>query len=77
MMNKLYAIHMCVLFIVLSIVIPLVLPALTVLVYMEEGFNGVFIFVAITTILIEPLTIEVSYILLTIIKDTYNDLRGI
>lgn len=74
MMNRLLAIHICFLVIVISIALPLAFPVLLVAVYMEEGFSGAFIFIAIITILIEPLAIVGSYALLTSIKDIYNDL---
>lgn len=74
-MNKLLAIYMCALLIVISIVLPIVFPALAILTYVKEGFSEFFIFIAIITILIEPLAIVGSYALLTSIKDIYNDLH--
>jgi len=75
MMNKLLAIHMCALLIVISIVLPFVFPTLLIVIYITEDFSGAFIFIAIITILIEPLAIVGSYALLTSIKDIYNDLH--
>lgn len=73
-MNKLFAIYGCALVILISIVLPLVFPALSVVTYVGQGFSGLFIVVLITTILIEPLAIVGSYALLKSIKDIYNDL---
>lgn len=72
-MNRLLAIHMCLLVIVISIALPLVFPAFLIVLYMEEGFSGGFIFISIITIFIEPLTVGISYRILTNIKYIYND----
>lgn len=73
-MNKVFAIYMCVLLIIISIVLPFVLPASAIIAYVEQGFSGAFIAVLIITILGEPLIICVPYVILTSIKDIYNDL---
>lgn len=74
MMNKLFAIYACSLVILISIVLPLAFPVSLIVIYAEQGFSGLFIFISITTIIIEPLTIVISYAFLKNIKYIYNDL---
>lgn len=75
MMNKLLAIYLCALLVFISTVLLLAFPALLVAIYMTKGFSGPFIAILITNIITEPLAITGSYILLTSIKDVYNELR--
>lgn len=73
-MNKLFSIYMCALLIIISIVLPFILPAVAIVEYVKQGFSGSFIAVLIITIFAEPLTIGILYVVLTRIKDIYNDL---
>lgn len=71
-MKKLFTIYLCTSLVIMSIVLPLLLPTLAIVEYVEHGFSGIFIFIVIITILSEPLAIAGSYALLSIIKDIYK-----